>query len=84
MHLECYTGSGGIECSMATRDCEHQLLGHPDRIEGYRVGEDTRWSVATERESAAGGANEQCSRVEVVVGDGEVEGPAERGEDDAA
>lgn len=86
MRLVYYTGLGGIGWySMATpEDCDHQLLAHSERIGEARVWEGMDWSVATEGEPVAGDVGEQCSRVEVVEDDAEVEGPAAYGGDDAA
>jgi len=68
---------------MATpEDCDHQLLARSERIGEARVGEGMDWSVATEGEPVAGDVGEQCSRVEVVEDDAEVEGPAAYGGDD--
>lgn len=86
MRLGCCMDLGGIEwCSMAAPgDCDHRLLLRSERIGGDRVRKGMGWSVATEEEPVAGDVGEQCSRVEVVEGDAEVEGPAARGGDDAA
>lgn len=83
----CYMDSGGIAwCSMvALGDVGHLHLAHSERIAGDRGRKGTGWSAAAEEEPvAADGVDEQCSRVEVVAGDAEVEDPAARGGDDAA
>lgn len=78
----------GVCCSMAAvpGDVVHLGLERFEGIEANREQEGMDWCAATEGEEladVAGDVGLQCSRVEVVVGDGE-EDPAAGGGDDAA
>lgn len=82
MRWGCYTDLGASSSREAPADAVQLVRGRSEDTEAIRVRTGTGWTGATEGEEPVDDAVDGlCSRVAVVVGDGE-EDPAVRGGDD--